>query len=47
MNEDENRITIRAKVNNFYKPKICINTVPYSDIDAWNSLPNNIKAIQN
>ena len=47
LNEGENRITTRAKANNFYKPKKCRNTVTYSDIDEWNSLPNNIKAIQN
>ena len=46
LNENENRIRTRAKVNNFYKPRMCINTFTYSAIDDWNSLPNNVKAIK-
>ena len=40
-------MTNRAKANNFYKPRMCINTFAYSAIDEWNSLPNNVKAIKN
>merc|ERR1711874_804384 len=47
LNENENRIRTRAKANNFYKPRMCINTFTYSAIDDWNSLPNNIKSMKN
>ena len=46
LNEIEDRITTRAKVNDFLKPKMCINTFAYSAIDDWNSLPNNVKGIK-
>ena len=46
LNENENRIRTRAKANNFYKPRMCINTFTYSAIHDWNSLPNNVKAIK-
>ena len=47
LNENENRIRTRAKANNFYKPRMCINTFTYSAIHDWNSLPNNVKAMKN
>ena len=46
LNDNENRIRTRANANNFYKPRMCINTFTYSAIDDWNSLPNNVKAIK-
>ena len=47
LNENDNRMTTRAKANNFYKPSMCTNTFTYSAIDEWNSLPNNVKAMKN
>ena len=47
LSENENRITTRAKANNFYKPRMCTNTCAYSAIADWNSLPNNVKTIKN
>ena len=47
LSENENRITTRAKANNFYKPRMCTNTFAYSAIADWNSLPNNVKTIKN
>ena len=47
LNENDNRMTTRAKANNFYKPRMCTNTFAYSAIDEWNSLPNNVKAMKN
>ena len=47
LNKKENRITIRAKANNFLKPRMYKNTFAYSAIDDWNSLPNNVKKIKN
>ena len=46
LNENDNRMTTRAKANNFYKPRMCTNTFAYSAIDEWNSLPNNIKSMK-
>ena len=42
-----NRMTTRAKANNFYMPRTCTYTFTYSAIDEWNSLPNNVKAMKN
>ena len=55
--EDFNRISdtdlrhcTRASINNFFLPRVqgnCTNTFFYSGIKAWNSLPAEIKQIQN
>ena len=47
LNENDNRMTTRAKANNFFKPRMCTNAFAYSAIDEWNSLPKNIKATKN
>ena len=57
MSEDFERISdtelrncTRASTNNFFIPRVkgnCTNTFFYSGIKAWNSLPTEIKQIQN
>ena len=44
------RICTRASLNNFFLPRVCseaIKTFFYSGIKNWNSLPTNIKSIEN
>ena len=46
MNENEGRITTRAKAHNFHTPRICTNTFVYTAIKDWNNLPQTIKEIK-
>ena len=44
------RICTRASLNNFFLPRVCneaMKTFFYSGIKNWNSLPANIKSIEN
>ena len=47
LNENVNRIATRAKAYNFQVPKINTDTFAYLTIKDWNSLPENIKSIDN
>ena len=47
LNENVNRIETRAKAYNFQVPSINTDTFAYSTIKDWNSLPENIKSIDN
>ena len=46
MNENESRLTTRAKAHNFHTPRICTDTFVYTAIKDWNNLPQTIKEIK-